>query len=480
MDDFIRPTKPQPSKKKSNHFKEVVIILAIIFCLGIGFVLGYLSKQGTKIISGSKDETVVQEVYDILNEKWYNLGDEINLQSNAITGMVSGLKDPHTTYWTNDQSQDFNQAVNGNYEGIGVSFSQVVDGALVIKVFDDSPAKAVGLQIGDVIIEADGKSLKGLTTEEIKALVRGKPGTKVKLTILRSNEKLEVEATRNALSTAVAYQIREEDGKKFGYIEITTFGNSTASEVELALQEFQEQNVSTLVLDLRDNGGGYLTAAIGILELFFDEGEVLYQMQQKDGPVEKTKAKDATKYNFVNGYILVNENTASASEMVAGAMQEELGYQLVGVQTYGKGSAQTQATLSDGSVVKYTYAKWMIPNGFCVNGVGLTPNIEIRNYDISDITTEELKEPLSIDQVSPKVIGMQKMLHILGYECGRTDGYFSEQTQEALRKFEQAHHLKEDGMYDNDDQLALVGQTMIAINQTENDLQYRKLIEVMK
>ncbi|MFV0392925.1 MAG: S41 family peptidase [Coprobacillaceae bacterium] len=482
MDDFIRPVKPQPPVKKKNHFKEVVIILVIIFCLGVGFVLGYLSKQGTKIINkNNTEETVVQEVYDILDEHWYNLGDEeINLQSNAITGLVEGLGDIHSSYWTNDQSQEFNQSVNGDYEGIGVSFSQVSEGALVIKVFDDSPAKEVGMQVGDIILEADGTSLKGLSTDEIKALVRGKPGTKVKLSILRNNEKISLEPTRNALSTAVEYQVREQDGKKFGYIEITTFGNTTATEVENALEEFQKQNITTLVLDLRDNGGGYLTAAIDILELFFEEGDVLYQMQQKDGPVEKTKAKSDDKFSFANGYILVNGNTASASEMVAGAMQEELGYQLVGEQTYGKGSAQTQATLSDGSVLKYTYAKWMIPSGFCVNGVGLTPDIEVKNHDISEVTTETMEEDLRVDQVSSKVMGMQKMLYILGYECGRTDGYFSTQTEEALKQFEQANNLSVDGIYNNDDQLSLIGQTMIHINQDENDLQYKRLLEVMK
>lgn len=480
MDDFIRPVKPQPQRRKKTHIKEILIIGVIIFCLGVGFVLGYISKQGSKIINGGKNDTVIQEVYDILDEKWYNLGEDINFQSAAITGLVDGLGDIHSSYWTNDQSQDFNQAVNGDYEGIGVTFTQVSKGALVIKVFNYSPAKEVGIMTGDIILKADGKELKGLSTDEIKDLVRGKPGTKVKLTILRDDKEIELEPKRNALSTAVAYEIREENDKKIGYIEITTFGNSTAKEVETAIEEFKEQNVGTLVLDLRDNGGGYLTAAVGILELFFDKGDVLYKMQRKNEPVEETKSKDSNKYSFAENYILVNRNSASASEMVAGALQEQAGFKLVGEQTYGKGSAQTQETLSDGSVLKYTYAKWMIPSGFCVNGVGLTPDIEIKNHDIDDVTTDDIKEPIKVDAVSAKVMGMQKMLKILGYDCGRVDGYFSNQTQDTLKQFEKANKLTEDGIYDNNDQLTLVGQTMIFINKPENDLQYKRLIEELK
>lgn len=480
MDDFIRPVKPQPPKKKKSHLKEVVIILVIIFCLGIGFVLGYLSKQGVRVISGDKNHTVLQEVYDILEANWLNLNDDIDLKSKAISGLVDGLGDVHSSFLTNDQSQEFNQAVNGNYEGIGVSFSQVSAGALVINVFDYSPAQEAGLQVGDIIMEVDSVSLEGATTDEIRDLVRGEPGTEVKLTILRNNEQMPFTVTRGALSTAVEYEVREHDNIKYGFIEITTFGNRTAIEVEEALQEFEEQRVTNIVLDLRGNGGGYLTAAIGILELFFDEGAVLYQMQQKNGPAEKITAKSSNKYTFINGYVLVNGSTASASEMVAGAMQEELGYQLIGQQTFGKGSAQTQTTLSDGSVLKYTYAQWMTPNGNAIEGVGLTPDIEVKNHDIAEITTEAINEPLHVDQVDSKIMGMQKMLRILGYDVDRVDGYFSNQTEESLKQFQSDNHMVNDGVYNNDNQLALIGQTLIYINQDENDLQYKRLLDVLK
>lgn len=480
MDDFIRPVKPQPPKKKKSHLKEVVIILVIIFCLGIGFVLGYLSKQGVRVISGDKNQTVMQEVYDILEKNWLNLNDDIDLQSKAIAGLVDGLGDVHSSFLTNDQSQEFNQAVNGNYEGIGVSFSQVSAGALVITVFDHSPAKEAGMQVGDIIVAVDGVSLEGFTTDEIRNVVRGKPGTDVNLTVLRNNEQIGFEVTRGALSTAVKHEVREYDNVKYGFIEITTFGNTTAIEVEEVLKEFEEQRVTNIVLDLRGNGGGYLTAAIGILELFFDEGEVLYQIQQKNGPAEKITAKNSNKYTFINGYVLVNGNTASASEMVAGAMQEELGYQIIGQQTFGKGSAQTQVTLSDGSVLKYTYAQWMTPSGTALEGVGLTPDIEVKNHDIAEVTTDAIKEPLHVDQVNAKIMGMQKMLRILGYDVDRVDGYFSNQTEESLKQFQSDNQMINDGVYNNDNQLALIGQTLIYINQDENDLQYKKLLEVLK
>ena len=481
MDDFIRPPKKEIKKEtKQRPIKEILIVILIIVCLAIGYFAGYVSKKDV-VVKSTNNKGVINEVYETLNKYWVNTTDQdINLDASAIEGMVAGLNDPHSSYLTSKEAVEFNQTVAGNYQGIGVGFSMVEKGAMITKVYNDSPASKVGLNVGDIIMQADGKDLANLDTDKVKEYVRGDDGTEVTLTVLSNKKISEIKVTRGALDTSAFYEIRKQGNTSFGYIELSTFGTDTANQVEEALKSFKQANVQTLVLDLRDNGGGYLTAATDILDLFFSSDEVIYQMKEKNSAAKKYYASTDSKYEFVNGYILVNENTASASELTAGALQSEKGYQLVGTTTYGKGSAQTQKTLSDGSVLKYTYAKWMIPNGTCINGKGLTPDIEVENVSLDGISTKDIKETLKVDCVNTRIKSMQKMLNILNYSVDREDGYFSVVTQNALKKFEADNDLTVDGEYSQNDKQMMIARMMIYINNHENDKQYEYLMKIIK
>lgn len=479
MDDFKNIQKVKQMKKRKNR-REFLLIIVMVVCLGLGYFAGYMSKK-TTVVENNNSDNIVYEVYETLRDHWVNANDqEMDFDSELVNGMVSGLADQHSQHFTTDQASSFNESVAGSVQGIGVGYSPVEKGAMITKVYDQSPALEAGLQVGDIITVADGHELAGANSDQIKEYVRGENGTKVSLTLLRGEETIKKEVTRRSLDTSTAYEIRKAGQHAFGYIELTTFGVDTASQVETALKHFKEQKVDTLVLDLRDNGGGYLTAAEGILDLFFDSDEVIYQMQMKNDAPEKFYASSDDVYHFDYGYILVNGNTASASELTAGALQSEKGYKLIGEQTYGKGTAQTQKTLSDGSVLKYTYAKWMIPNGTCIDGEGLTPDIKVENVSLDDISTAEVEGTLQMDCVSDRVKSMQKMLNILGYETDREDGYFSAATSEALKKFESDNHLTVDGQYNENDKLMLVARMLIYLNNHENDQQYEKLIEILK
>lgn len=480
MDDFIRPKKMIPQPKKKKNRKEFLLIILIIICLGIGYFAGYMSKKTTVVENNSQDD-VVSEVYETLRDHWVNANDQdFDFNTAIISGMVDGLDDPHSELFNSKEASSFNESVAGNIQGIGVGYSPVAKGAMITKIYDDSPALEAGLKVGDIIVKAGDHELAGVDSNQIKEYVRGEEGTTITLTILRGTETLQKDVERRSLDTSASYEIRKAGNTTFGYIELTTFGVETAKEVEKALQQFQQENVTVLVLDLRDNGGGYLTAAEGILDLFFTSDEVIYQMQQKNDAAKKFYAASDTSYTFDTGYILVNGNTASASEMTAGALQSEKGFKLIGEQTYGKGTAQTQKTLSDGSVLKYTYAKWMIPNGTCIDGTGLEPDIKVENVSIDDISTAEVEGTLKADCVSDKVKSMQKMLNILGYHVDREDGYFSETTCEALKTFESDNYLEVNGEYDENDKLMLVARILIYLNNHENDKQYDKLIEILK
>ena len=451
MDDFIRPPKKEIKKEtKQRPIKEILIVILIIVCLAIGYFAGYVSKKDV-VVKSTNNKGVINEVYETLDKYWVNTTDQdINLDASAIEGMVAGLNDPHSSYLTSKEAVEFNQTVAGNYQGIGVGFSMVEKGAMITKVYNDSPASKAGLNVGDIIMQADGKDLANLDTDKVKEYVRGDDGTEVTLTVLSNKKISEIKVNRGALDTSSFYEIRKQRNTSFGYIELSTFGTDTANQVEEALKSFKQANVQTLVLDLRDNGGGYLTAATDILDLFFSSDEVIYQLKEKNSAAKKYYANTDSKYEFVNGYILVNGNT------------------------------QTQKTLSDGSVLKYTYAKWMIPNGTCINGKGLTPDIEVENVSLDGISTKDVKETLKVDCVNTRIKSMQKMLNILGYSADREDGYFSVATQDALKKFEADNDLTVDGEYSQNDKQMMIARMMIYINNHENDKQYEYLMKIIK
>lgn len=483
MEDFIRPNQRPKKPIKKSHIKETVFIILMIVCLGIGFLSGYIVRKSSSSFNYQEsDTTLLDEAYEILNENWYNPNDdnEVSLEGNSIAALVASLGDIHSSYFTFEESVAFNQSVDGNFEGIGVTFSTLSNGILLTKVYRNSPASESELQVGDLITKVDGNSIAGKNSDEVKNLVQGKSGTTVKLTVVRNGKSFDVDVKRGEVETAVYGEVRNNSGKKFGYIEISTFGTTTGKEVEKLLEKFVEEKVDTLVLDLRGNGGGYLVAANEVLNLFVDEGKTIYQMKEKDGAIQKAKASAGNKYHFLNNYILVDEQTASASEVVSGTLQELLDFKLVGSQTYGKGTAQTQKQLSDGSVLKYTYARWMLPSGTWINDKGLTPDYLVNNIDVSNISTKEVEEELAYDSVDVRVASMQKALKILGYDCKREDGYFSSETVEALKQFETDYHLTVDGKYNDNDKNMLISAVIIYVEDEANDYQYKRLLELIK
>jgi carboxyl-terminal processing protease len=475
-------SKPQPKKGlKKRRIKEILFIVSMIVCLGIGFIFGYIfNSQNNSIIKSSGDTTILDEAYHILKNDWYNPNDtEVNIEGNSIAALVSSLGDIHSSYFTFEESLAFNQSVDGNFDGIGIAFISLNSGILVTEVYPNSPASESNIQVGDIINKVDETDIVGKDSEEVKELVRGEAGTIVKLSGYRNNENFVADVKRGSVETAVNGEIREENGKKFGYITITTFGSSTGDEVKAYLDQFVDAKLNNIVFDLRGNGGGYLVAANDVLNLFIDEGKTMYQMKEKKGAAKKAEATDGPKYNFPNSYILVDGQTASASEVVAGALQEQCNFKLVGSQTYGKGTAQTQKQLSDGSVLKYTYARWMLPSGKWINGEGLTPDYIVENIDTSEISTKTIESDLSFDCVDSNVKSLQKGLKILGYDCKREDGYFSNDTVEALKQFESDNNLTVDGIYQDHDKDILLSEILIFVDEPANDYQYKKLLEIM-
>lgn len=461
-------------KKKYKLKGKVITVILCVVCLTVGIVVG------TKIPSRNDKEdksTFISQIVEFLDKNWVDTTDsKEDMQTRMITGLIDNLGDPYTNYMTMEQVDSFIDAINGDFVGVGVSFIAVDDGGMVLKVFKDTPASLAGIKAGDILYQADGKSLAGKNADEIKKLVVGEAGSSVKLSVLRGSEKLTFNIVRKAVETDVEYEIK----KDYGYLNITTFGDSTASHVESVLKEFENRNIKKIVIDLRDNSGGYLNAVEGILNLFIPNNQVMFKMQDNTKEILEYKADNEKIYSFDQGYILMNSGSASSSEVMIGALTEILNYKTIGEKSFGKGIAQSQVTLSNGSTLKYTNARWLTPSGKCIQGVGFTPDYKVEEDNITNYTYRQFDKKYQYDSVSVDVALMQKMLKKLGYHIDRVDGFFSKKSEEALKKFQSSIHVKSDGVYTISTAKRLYGAVAVEIYQKSEDKVLDKAIELMK
>jgi carboxyl-terminal processing protease len=238
--------------------------------------------------------------------------------------------------------------------------------------------------------------------------------------------------------------------------------------------------VKSLIIDLRDNGGGYVDAAEECLALLNKKDTVLYMIKTKNGKV--TKVKDATDdhYQFEQGLILVNNMSASASEIMASSLKKNNNYTIVGEKTYGKGTVQVEMPLANGGVLKYTYAKWLTPDGTSINKVGIVPNVEISDAPLAKLQLEKVPATYHFDQLNDYIKTMEIMLDALGYKPGRTDGYFSKDAQNALKAFQKKEHLKESGNYDQESYYHLLSAYVYAVGTKSYDPIYSKALSMLK
>lgn len=467
------------NKRKKNLLIKYIVIG--VLCLALGFGSGYLVFHNSDASAEDKTNmTVVDEVVELLNNNWLDTTDsKTSIQDRMIAGLVDGLGDSHSSYMSTQENKEFNSDINGNYSGIGVYFSPVHSGALLTGIIEGSSAEKAGLKAGDIITDADNKSLSGMTSTEMQEYIKGNEGTEVSLKIKRLQQTLNVKAVRKNFSSDVTYYVGTTNNKTYGYVNISTFGDTTAQHVEKALKEFKKQNVSDIILDLRGNGGGYITAARDLLSLFNEKGETLFTVKNKKGQTETYKDNSKTHYAFSNGYILMNSGTASASELCAGTFKEIQGYKLIGQQSYGKGTIQAQTNLSDGSVLKYTYAKWYTPKGVNINKKGWIPDVTVEDQSLLSAYFTYYSDKFYVDNVNNSIIVMEKLLDVLGYNPGRTDGYFSQGVSDALNRFEQDHGLTVDGVLEYSDQECMVSVLAERLSHKEYDNSLQKVLTLI-
>ncbi|MDR1360827.1 MAG: S41 family peptidase [Rickettsiales bacterium] len=382
-------------------FKKILHLLLIANCsLFIFSAQGAEKKEPVKHLN---DEQIYAElkkfaaIFESARENFVEEADEKKMLEAAMNAMLGAL-DPHSSYLPADEFKDFNDKSHGEFGGLGIQITSdkgavrvispiddtdsehkktLPKGAVrVISPIDDTPAARAGIKAGDYITHIDGEQVFDLTLNQAVKKMKGRPGTKVKLTIISegSREPKNLTLKRDIIKVK---SIKFDDKQGVGYIRISDFGATTAKEIKDAIAKLEKKKVAGYVLDVRNNPGGYLTAAIDVADAFLDSGEIVSTRGRDASDIDRSVAKPGDLTNGKPVVVLINHGSASASEIVAGAIQDNHRGIVMGSQSFGKGSVQQQKPLGDGSAIHITIARYYTPSGKSIQGEGITPDVEV-------------------------------------------------------------------------------------------------------
>lgn len=394
MEDQIMEQNKQQARKRrvkaSIRMFVIGFVLAAVLCVGYGLISGhFMNAEEYKFYKEYRSS--YGKYYDLmkfLDEKALSKYEAGEMDDNVFRDIIASLNDPYAEYYTPEEYANFEKKFAESYIGIGIAVADTDGKVLIASVMDEAPAKEAGIKAGDIIVKVDGKKVKDSTDATTR--IAGDVGTDVQVTIDREGTVKEFTVTRQKIvENSVKYSKLDEE-KKIGCIQIGMFKEGTTKEFKNAVKDLKSDGYEKFVIDLRNNGGGSTLEAYKLADYLLPEGEVV-SIKNKTGKPKAIKS-DASCADF-EYVVLVNENTASASEIVSCAIQDNDGGMIIGSKTYGKGVTQQTHKLSDGSVVKVTIEEYFRPNGDKVNGVGITPDITVKN-------------PLNNEEIMPMAIKM--------------------------------------------------------------------------
>lgn len=368
--------KIKKSKLKFNMVETIVLML-IVFALGL--VIGGVIMYGKGVYSSSSISlNEFASTYNEIVDSYYQEVDKDKLLEAGISGMIRYLGDPYSTYMSKDTADDFNEEIDGTYQGIGAEIKYNDNKEPIFgRIFEGSPAEKAGILENDKLIKVIDQDVTKKSLSDIASMVKGEKGTEVTLTIIHDGEEKNIVVTRGVVDNiSVTSEIIEKDNKKIGYIYISVFASNTTKQFKKELEKLEKDGINSLIIDVRGNTGGYLTSVEEMIELFIKKDEIIYKLKTKEKiEVIRDKTDEFRSYPIV---VLVDGASASASELLAGALKETYHAKLVGTKTFGKGKVQKVSTLSSGALFKYTYQEWLTPDGNYIDGEGIQPDVEIK------------------------------------------------------------------------------------------------------
>ena len=485
-DHNVDPAQKPPAKRfiqlKPFHFVMIVFGLVLVTA-GITFFI--LTAGGNKVVDVVKpqqfnsDRVEFQKLYDAfdeMNNNYFQEIDENAVINGAINGMVEALEDPYSDYLNEDEARQLNESISSSFEGIGAEIKEQNGYISVVSPIKNSPAENAGILPHDKISAVDGESIQGMSSSEAVLLIRGEKGTTVTLTILRSNvaEPMEVKVVRDVIPIETVYHELDDDG--IGHIQITSFSTGTYEAVVEALDEMEAKDMKGLVVDVRQNPGGILNSAAEISDLFIEKGKNLFQYESRGEKADVYPASNGRKVD-VPVTVLIDDGSASASEILAAALSESAGIPLVGVTTFGKGTVQSPQDLPDGSNLKLTTAKWLTPNGNWIHDKGVKPDVEVPYPSYAMLPFLDPATEMKADLLSPTVKVAEEMLEVVGYDPGEVDGLFDEKTVKAVKELQEDLKLEANGVLTGDTTFGLMGKLREKIEK--NDPQLLKAKELL-
>ena len=361
-------------------FKKISYVITFFF-IASSFSLANSEKKQEVNTLPLNEIRIFTEIFSKIKSDYVENIEDSTLLKNAIRGMLQGL-DPHSAYLDKDAYKELQEGTSGEFGGLGIEVGYEDGFVKVISPIDDTPAKRAGIKAGDLIIRLDGKSVKGISLMEAVKMMRGKPGSEIELTILRGGEEKPFNVTIVRDIITVKNIKAETIESAFGYIRISNFQIHTVDDLSKALTKLESENnnmLKGLVLDLRNNPGGLLNAAVGVSDLFLDEGLIVYTEGRVKGSKLKFNAKPSEMFKDIPIIVLVNGGSASASEIVAGALQDHRRAIIMGERTFGKGSVQTILPMNDETALKLTTARYYTPSGRSIQASGIEPDMIVKN-----------------------------------------------------------------------------------------------------
>lgn len=391
--------------KKGYGLIEIVIIIvatSIISALATGVLItkNYSTDEGYSYAQLANDENVQDflNVYFKIVSQYYEDVDKKAVIDSAISGMTNYLDDTYTSYLDEDKANSLKTELNKTYVGIGV----VLKDNKVVNIIENSPAHKAGIMAGDIVTKVNGNDVTDISKEQLAKMIN-ENSEGADIAVARNGEILEFDNIKPETlnSPSITYNMVENG---IAYMKISVFSNTLSQQIKFAITELSKQNMSKLLIDLRDNTGGYLEQAYESAELFLEKGKVVYSLVDKSNKIKKVKDETEEKQN-IPVIILVNGNTASAAEIFSASLKDSYGANIVGKTTFGKGKVQHTYSLDSGGLVKYTSSKWLRPNGQCIDNIGITPDYDIDN----SVTQNEENVSTLIDNQYNKAMELLKI-----------------------------------------------------------------------
>ena len=428
----------------------------------------------------NEDLKKLELVYDTLVNGYVDKNiSKDDLINGALKGMAEATGDPYTNYLVNDETAAIDETMTGSFGGIGAELRSENNRVIISNTREGTPAQKIGLQENDAILKVNGEDMEGKSISYVVSKVRGEVGTDVTLTIQRGTQELEVKITRAKIAIETVKGTVDSTDATIGHVQINSFAKNTAKEVEKAVTDLREKGVKKFIFDVRYNPGGLLDQAIMIANMFVDEGKTILNVENRDGQIKSYNAsKDYGTFKITEPYVLlVNEGSASASEILAAALKESADAKLIGKKTYGKGTVQSVIEVGDNAELKYTIAKWLTPNKTWIHKTGIEPTEEVSMPDYYNITIIDTREVVKEGAVSDNVKTIETILKGLGYDV-TADGYFDSKTTEAVKEFQKSKGLSETGEVDEKTGTALMSAIRDALKA--NDTQYKAAVKALQ